>query len=271
MASREQVIDAFPQRWLPGFDLHLVASRDQGIGRVPESLGDMGIRAHQEEFQRLLDALIAGRPTQEQMQVLTEHLSHVRPWRRWDGSPDQIREQRAQQYEDPERWEAFRQQLLAQGHDIGPPRRRHSPSRYVRRINAQDPLDELYWELDQFLAKGGQSCLRRCPQCGRYFVQATARPQTYCMTSCQQKANPTKRRQNAAYQRTYRAGQQQSQIKEDLKCVREFKQVFITAMGEPPTLEDVLEKLHIARRRWNRLVNQEIEQYDHPRDTDLTA
>src|SRR5262250_870524 len=40
------------------------------------------VRAHQEEFQRLLDALIAGCPTQEQMQDFTEHLRHVQPTRR---------------------------------------------------------------------------------------------------------------------------------------------------------------------------------------------
>ena len=32
------------------------------------------LRAHQEAFRGLLDALIAGCPTQEQMRVLTEHL-----------------------------------------------------------------------------------------------------------------------------------------------------------------------------------------------------
>jgi hypothetical protein len=225
------------------------------------------MRAHQEEFQRLLDALIAGHPTREQIQVLTEHLRHVQPWCSWHRLPDQVQEQE----EDPDRWEGFRQTLLANGHDIGGPRRSPPPSPYLRRINAQDPLDELYWELDQFLDKDGQSRLRKCPQCGRYFVQATARRQTYCMTSCQQKANPMKRQQNAAYQRAYRARQQQGQIKEDLKRVREFKQAFITNMGEPPMLEDVLEKLHITRRSWNTLVNWEIEKYGHPRDTNLPA
>src|SRR5262249_26989171 len=155
------------------------------------------LQEHQGEFQRLLDALIAGHPTPEQMQVITEHLQHVQPKRSWDGSPAQVREQAARGYEDPVVWEAMRQGLLAKGHgDIGGPPRRHPPSRYIQRINARDPLDGLYWELDQFLAPDGQHRLRKCPHCRRYFVQATARRQTYCKTSCQQKANPTKARKN---------------------------------------------------------------------------
>src|SRR5262245_32504365 len=47
------------------------------------------LQAHREEFRRLLDALIAGHPTREQMQVLTEHLRHVQPWRSWHRWPDQ--------------------------------------------------------------------------------------------------------------------------------------------------------------------------------------
>ena len=223
------------------------------------------VRAHQEEFRRLLDALIAGRPTQEQMQGLTEHLQHIQPRRSWYGRPDQVQEQE----EDPERWEGFRQTLLAKGHDIGVPRGRPSPSRYIRGINAQDPLDELYWELDQFLAKDGLGRLRKCPQCGQYFVQATARPQTYCMRSCQQKANPTKARKNAEYQRTYRATQRERQIKADLKRVGEFIQTFKTTRGVSPMLEDVLKELDMGRRYWNTLANWEIKQYGHPRDTNL--
>jgi len=45
------------------------------------------LRAHQEAFRGLLDKLIAGGPTQEQMRVLTEHLSHVQPTRRWVDRP----------------------------------------------------------------------------------------------------------------------------------------------------------------------------------------
>jgi hypothetical protein len=115
------------------------------------------LRAHQEAFRGLLDALIAGRPTQEQMRVLTEHLTHVQPTRRWDGSTDRHRQQAAQGYSGREPWQNIRQALIAQGlGDIGEtPPQREPPSRYVRSINAQDPLDVLYWELDQFLAKGG--------------------------------------------------------------------------------------------------------------------
>jgi hypothetical protein len=45
MPSREQIIDALPQRKLPGFDLHLVAGLHQGKGHLPEGLCDMGIGA----------------------------------------------------------------------------------------------------------------------------------------------------------------------------------------------------------------------------------
>jgi hypothetical protein len=36
-------------------------------------------------------------------------------------------------------------------------------------------------------------------------------------------------------------------------------------------LEDVLKELDMGRRRWNTLVNREIEDYGHPQATDLTA
>ena len=159
------------------------------------------LRAHQEDFRGLLDALIAGCPTQEQMRVLTEHLSHVQTTRRWHGSTDRHRQQAAQGLSTPESWQNIRQALIAQGlRDIGETSpQRQPPSRYVQSINAQDPLDVLYWELDQFLAKGGQSRLRKCPQCGRYLVQATATLKIYCETPCQQKANRTKRERNAEY------------------------------------------------------------------------
>lgn len=78
------------------------------------------LRAHQEAFRGLLDKLIAGGPTQEQMRVLTEHLSHVQPTRRWDGSTDRHRQQAAQGYSDPESWQNIRQALIAKGRqDIG--------------------------------------------------------------------------------------------------------------------------------------------------------
>jgi hypothetical protein len=206
------------------------------------------------------------------MQFLTEHLQHVQPKRSWDGSPDQVREQAARRYEEPERWEALRQGLRAKGRgDIGAPPRRQPPPRYIQRINARDPLDVLYWELDQFLAKDGQNRLRKCPQCGRYFVQATATLKIYCETPCQQKANPTKRKQNAANVRAHRARQRQKQIKADLKRVREFIQTFKTTRGVSPMLEDVLKELDMGRRRWNTLVNWEFKQCDHPQDTDLTV
>jgi hypothetical protein len=102
-------------------------------------------------------------------------------------------------------------------------------------------------------------------------VQRTARIQTYCSTPCRLKANPTRRTQNAAYQHRHRATLREKQIKADLKRVGEIKQAFITEISESPMVEDVLERLHIGRRRWNKLVNWEIEQYGHPRDTDLTS
>jgi uncharacterized Zn finger protein (UPF0148 family) len=199
--------------------------------------------AHQEAFRGLLDALIAGRPTQEQMHVFTEHLRHVQPTRRWDGSTDRYRQQAAQGVSGREPWQHIRHALLAQGRgDIGDtPPQRHPPSRYVQSINAQDPLDVLYWELDQFLAKGGQSRLRTCPHCGRYLVQPTATRKIYCEKPCQQKANRTKRERNAAYQRSYRDRQRQRQITADLQRVREFVQTWKTTSGVSLLREDVLE------------------------------
>ena len=231
------------------------------------------LRAHQEAFRGLLDKLIAGGPTQEQMRVLTEHLSHVQPTRRWDGSTDRHRQQAAQGYSDPESWQNIRQALIAKGRqDIGgTPPQRQPPSRYVQSINAQDPLDVLYWELDQFLAQEGHRRLRQCPQCGRYFVQATARLRLYCRTSCQQQANPTKAQKNAAYQRTHRATQRERRLKADLQRVGKVKQEFITTTGAPPLIEDILARLPFGRRRWNTLVHWEIEHYNSPWVTDLTS
>jgi len=165
----------------------------------------------------------------------------------------------------------LRQGLCAKGRgDIGAPPRRQPPSRYIQRINARDTLDGLCLELDQFLTNNGQNRLRKCSQCGRYFVQATARLKTYCMMSCQQKANPTKAQKNAAYQRTHRATQRERQLKADLQRVGKVKQEFITTTGAPPPVEDILARLHFGRRRWNMLVNWEMEQHDPPWVTDLT-
>ena len=96
-------------------------------------------------------------------------------------------------------------------------------------------------------------------------------PQDLLRDALQQKANRTKRERNAEYQHRYRATQRQRQIKADLKRVREFVQTCKTTRGVSPMLEDVLEGLHMGRRRWNTLVNWEIEHYDHPQATDLTA
>jgi len=242
-----------------------------GGGRLPWTPEEAWeqLRRHQVAFRRLLDALIDGRPTRAQMQVLTEHCNHMRHTIGWDDTPELRRKQAAQRYEDDERWEGLRQKLRSRGHpgDIGESPQRPPLSRYNWHINAQDPLDALYWELHQFLDKEGQSRLRQCRQCERYFVQATARRQSYCMTSCQQKANTPKAQNNAEYQRQHRKRKIEKDLQKITAAKKKLRSQTATALME----EWVLEETKLTKRRFNALGNWEIKQYGHRRVTDLTA
>lgn len=192
------------------------------------------LRDHQGAFQALLDGIITGTVAPGRLQGLTEHCAH----------------------------------LVIQSHWVGPwPVELRSFLRYEEVIRAQDPLDGIYGELREYLRRGGESRLKKCPVCSRYFVQATARAQTYCETSCQLKGNPTRQARNAAYQRQHRARDRAKRIRADLTKVREAK----SRLGQDPRLESVLEEAGIGQRRWTTLRQWEINQYGKSRVTDLTS
>lgn len=219
------------------------------------------LRAHQHWFQGFLKALIAGQPTEQQMEVLTTHCNHIGCQSSWDGRPEAVRIAAAQRYNDLTGYEAFRQTLLAKGHTLPehPPQRTPSP-RYFESMKPEDPLDSLYWDLREFLRRGHPERLQQCPACGRFFVQTTARAQTYCGTTCRLKANPTRRAKNLEYVKLHR----EKSIRTDLQRIREAK----NALGSY-TLTDILEVTGIGKRRWSTLQKWEIEQDGHPKITAL--
>jgi hypothetical protein len=236
----------------------------RGGGRLwsPEEAWEQ-LRAHQPWFQAFLNALIAGQPTREHMEVLATHCNHIVCRSSWDRTPEAERIAAAQRYNDRARYEAFRQRRLAQGRTLfEPPPQRTPLPRYFEVMTPQDPLDGLYWELREFLRRGQPERLHQCPACGRYFVQATARAQTYCGTTCRLKANPTRREKNPEYVKRHREGK----VREELQRVREAKKT----LGSY-TLADILKATGISKRRWNTLQKWEVEQYRRPRVTDLTT
>lgn len=236
------------------------------------------LRDHQPVFRSFLACIIAAQDTPasltwESMQTLTEHCLHVQLESRWDGRPEKVRQRAAQRYTDesPAMVAAVRSRLVAQGVPESElplvtltPRR--PPDRYHETWTPQDPLDALYWDLREFLRRGKPERLHRCPTCGRYFVQMTARTQTYCDAPCRIKANPTRRAHNAEYQRRHREGK----IRDDLRKVRAAKGRLRTAGVETLKLEWVLEEAGVTKRRWTSLRKWETTQYGEPRATDLT-
>jgi hypothetical protein len=127
-------------------------------------------------------------------------------------------------------------------------------------MTPKDPLDSLYWELREFLRRGQPKRLQQCPACGQYFIQATARVQTYCGTTCRLKANPTRREKNPEYVKRHREGK----IRADLQRISEAKHT----LGSY-TLTDILEATGIGKRRWSTLQKWEAEQHGHPKITAL--
>jgi len=235
----------------------------RGGGRLPwfpEEAWEQ-LRAHQPWFQALLKALIAGQVTRKHMEVLTTHCNHMVCRSLWDTRSEAERLKAAHRYSDPVEYEALRQNLLAKGYTLtaNPPQRIPLP-RYGESMTPQDPLDGLYWELREFLRRGQPERLHQCPACGRYFVQATVRAQSYCDTPCRLQANPTRRAKNAEYVKRHREGK----IREELQRIREANY----ALGSY-TLTDFLEATGISRRRWSTLQKWEVEQYGHPRVTAL--
>ena len=243
---------------------HRLAIPLVGGGRIPWSPEQAWeqLRAHQSHFQAFLQALIAGRPTQQQMDILTTHCNHLVLTSSWDSRPEAVRIEEVQRYNDPAAYEASRQKRLAQGRAplAAPPRRRTPLPRYSEMRTLQDPLDGVYWDLREFLRQHQPKRLQQCPACERYFVQATARAQLYCGTPCRLKANPTRRAKNPEYVKRHREGK----IREDLHRIGEAKKTLRSC-----TLTDILQATGISRRRWNTLQKWEVEQYGHPKDTAL--
>jgi hypothetical protein len=195
------------------------------------------------------------------MEVLTAHCNHIVCKSSWDRRPEAVRIEAAERYNDPVSYEAFRQTLLAKGIPLREQLLQRTPlSRYFESMTPQDPLDSFYWDLREFLRRGQPRRLQQCPACGRYFVQVTARAQTYCGTWCRLKANPTRSEKNPEYVKRHREGK----IRDDLQRIREAK----NKLGRS-NLTDILDVTGIGKRRWNSLQKWEMEQYGHPKVTAL--
>jgi hypothetical protein len=138
------------------------------------------LEENQSEFRMLLDEVIKDEVISEHFQCLQKHATHISMQPSWA--------------------------------NMGPPRvgatrlarPANSSVRYYECRRIQDPLDGIYWELQEFLRLGGEFRLRKCPICMRYFVQPTSRPQTYCDAKCRLKGDPSLRKANAEYQRRHR-------------------------------------------------------------------
>jgi hypothetical protein len=231
------------------------------------------LRAHQQAFRTLLDAVIGSRHkpallTPELMRTLSEHCNHVQLESRWDGSPEVLRRQSAQSYADRQQ---LPEMLAAKGYQIAPRATAAvPPSRYHESQLPMDPLDGLYWELREFLRAGGADRLQRCPVCERYFVQVTARAQTYCDTPCRLKDSATRKAHNTRYQQEFRARQREVEIKADLNAIGKAKAQLWKEGADELDLSLVLEKAGLSKRRWTRARQWEIQRYGKTRATDLT-
>ena len=203
---------------------------------VPDNVWEV-LATHQEKFTMLLDEIIRGHLEAVHIQWLQEHSGHLHIYPLWQNLPRGL------------------------PLDILPDRHH-----YYEGVSARDPLDGLYQELQEFLRLGGEGRLRNCPGCHRYFVQATARPQIYCLRECRLKGDPSRREANAGYQREHR----KKQIRQDLKKVKEAK-ARLRAQGKKIlALGWVLDEAKISSRRWISLGQYEVEHYGRTRDTDLT-
>jgi hypothetical protein len=236
------------------------------------------LQTHHPAFQQFLDAIIGSHDkptliTQEMLHTLTQHCAHMMLQSRWDWTPAKIREQEAR--EEPvkatAKWPAIRDRLAAKwgGAASELPNvqllPRTPPPRYHEKWTSTDPLDWFYWDLREFLRRGQPERLQKCPVCQRYFVQVTARSQTYCDTPCRLKGNATAREQNATYVRRHR----EKQIRADLNKLREA-QARLRAEGEKELeLTWVLEEAGITKRRYNTLRQWEQHRYGKPRATGL--
>jgi Family of unknown function (DUF6076) len=149
---------------------------------------------------------------------------------------------------------------------IIPPRPRTPSDRYHETWTPSDPLDAVYWDLREFFRRGQRERLRKCPVCHRYFVQVTARGQTYCDGPCRLKANLTRPTRTAEYKRRH----YNKLVREDLQKVRQAKDHLREIGATALDLSWVLETAGISSRRWTSLRQWEIEQYGKPQVTDIT-
>jgi hypothetical protein len=213
-------------------------------GRVKWSL-DMACEAlatNQDEFKILLDGVINGNLSHTHLQLMEEHASHLWTHPCWANLSR----------------EKLPGMILLGFHDRG--------LKYYEYMQIEDPLDGLYWQLREFLRLGGEQRLRKCPVCEHFFIQSTARPQTYCIRKCRLNSNPSRREDNQESQRKHR----EKLIQEDLKRGQEAK-ARLRALGEEDlALEWVLEEAKINKWRWTSLRRWEEKKYGRPCITDLT-
>jgi hypothetical protein len=211
------------------------------------------------------------------MQTLTEYCAHIVRESRWDRTSDQIRERDVQRetMNTPASWAAMLDRLAAKWSVsksellIVRPPPRTPPPRYHETWPPSDPLDGVYWDLREFLRRGQPERWQKCPVCQRYFVQVTARSQTYCDPPCRHKGNATQRERNAAYQREYRALCHKRKIKVLVDQVEEAKKRRRDIGVRELELTWVLQEAGIGKRQWDMLRRWEIEYHGKPRVTAL--
>ena len=198
------------------------------------------LATNQDEFKMLLDGVINGNLSHIHLQLMEEHASHLWTHPCWANLSR----------------EKLHGMILLGFNERG--------LKYFEYLQIEDPLDGLYWQLRQFLRLGGEKRLRKCPVCQRYFIQTSARPQTYCVRTCRLNSNPKRREDNKETQRKRR----ERLIQEDLKRIQEAK-ARLRAWGELD-LELVFEEAKINKWRWASLRRREEKEYGRPRVTDLT-
>jgi Family of unknown function (DUF6076) len=217
----------------------------QGRAKWSRDLAWEALATNQNEFKMLLDGIINGNFSHVHLQLMEEHASHLWTHPCWANLSR----------------EKLLGLILIGFHDRG--------LQYYEYMQIHDPLDGLYWQLREFLRLGGEQRLRKCPVCKHFFIQATARPATYCNRKCRLNSDPSRREADADYHRRYRKKRREKLIQENLEKVQEAK-ARLRALGEEHlALGWVLEEAKIGKKRWNSLRRYEVEHYGESRATDL--
>jgi hypothetical protein len=218
----------------------------QGRAKWSRDMAWEALATNQNEFKMLLDGIINGNFSHVHLQLMEEHASHIWTHPSWANLSR----------------EKLHGLILIGFHDRG--------LQYSEYMQIHDPLDGLYWQLREFLRLGGEQRLRKCPVCKHFFIQATARPATYCNRKCRLNSNPSRREADADYHRRYRKKRREKLIQENLEKVQEAK-ARLQALGEKHlALGWVLSEADVDQKRWNSLRRYEVEHYGECRVTDLT-